>query len=139
MRSFLCRVMLFPAVVVAVVVTAQCEARADGYVYEARSYYIAPVATYYPPVYAPPPYAVYEPVYVAPSPVVYTPAYVAPAPVVGYYYPAPAVPVRTHESWSSHPWRSRYKYEVKYPGGLEYEYHYKRDGGRIRVTGKWDD
>jgi hypothetical protein len=82
---------------------------------------------------------VYEPVYVAPPPVVYRPAYVAPAPVVGYYYPGPAVPVRTKESWNSHPWRSRYKYEVKYPGGLEYEYHYKRDGGRIRVSGKWDD
>lgn len=133
MKRLLARAMLFSFAVAGLIVTR--EAQAEGYVYQAPSYYIVPMATYYPPIYAPQPIVVYEPAYIRP-PVAYTPAYVAPAPVVGYYAPAP---VRTYESWNSVPWRSRYKYEVKYPGGLEYEYRYKQDGGRIRVSGKWDD
>jgi len=120
---------------------------ADGYVYVPRSFYVAPpvVTSYYPVLY-PPPIVVYEPR--PPAQPLYVGTYYAlpapgsmPVPVV---QASPLVqgapgPVRIRESWNSHPWRSRYRYEEKYPNGLEHKYRYKRDGGYVRVEEKWDD
>lgn len=98
----------------------------DGYVYVPNSYYVAPVVGAYYPV-----------LYQAPV-MVYQPAPAVAAPPVATYYPAPG-PARVRETWNNHPWRSRYRYEVKYPGGVEYKYHYMRDGRYVRTTEKWDD
>lgn len=121
--------------------------QAGGYYYEARSYYVAPPLTYYS-VIAPAPIVVYEPAVMVPAPVYYrAPVVVAPAPVVSYSvapapvvsYAAPVPAYRYHENWNYSPNRDRYRYEVKYPGGLEYEYRYKRDGNWVRFREKWDD
>ena len=104
---------------------------AGGYYYEARSFYVAAPIVAYPPVYRPQPIVVYEQV-------------VAPPIVVGYVISEPApvlTPVysgRVRERWHGTPWHSRYKYQVSYPGGLDYEYGYKRDLGRVRYYEKWD-
>ena len=49
------------------------------------------------------------------------------------------VPGRVRESWNTHPYRDRYRYQVKLPNGQEYKYHYMRDGGYVRYTEKWND
>ena len=106
---------------------------ADGYYYEARSYYVVPPVTYPQPILARPPIFVYDP-WAAPPP----PVYVAPPPppVAGYFRPLPAP--RARETWNYSPWRDRYRYKVDVPGGPDYEFRYKRDGGRIRYREKWD-
>lgn len=119
------------AVAVCALLACSGAARADGYYYVARSYYVAPPLMYVgAPVFSAPPVVVYQP-----APVVAAPAPVAP--VAGYYYPLPAGRVR--ESGYSTPHRSRYRYEYELPNGVEYKYRYKRDGGYVRMREKWDD
>jgi hypothetical protein len=101
-------------------------ARAVDYYYEPRSFYVTPPLygfTY--PVLGRAPIMVYEP---APPPV---------APVVGYYEVLPAPVARVKEHGYSTPLRSRYRYKVEYPNGLEYKFRYKRDGGYVRYSDQW--
>ena len=102
-------------------------ARADGYYYAPKSFYVVPPLVYdYYPLFRAAPIVVYEPVRVAPPP------------IAGYYYRLPAQPIRVRESGNASPSRSRYRYEERYPNGVEYKYRYKRDGGYIRFTEKWE-
>jgi hypothetical protein len=106
---------------------ADKSARAEGYFYVPKSYYVAPPLVYdYYPIFRPAPIVVYEPVQIAP------------APVAGYYYPLSAAPGRVRETWNASPNRVRYRLEHDLPDGTEYKYRYKRDGGFVRFTEKWD-
>ena len=126
-------------------------ARAGGYYYQPRSFYMTPPIYANLSVFGQPPIVVYEPVVTYPAPIAgyYTTistAVVAPAPVVA---PVPAAvvapasvaapPVRVRERQISTPFRTRYQYKVNYPGGLEYKYRYKRDGGLVRFSERWGD
>lgn len=120
-------------------------AQTGGYYYQPRSFYMTPPIYGNLSVFGQPPIVVYEPVVTYPAPVAgyYTPIskpVVAPAPVIA---PAPAAvavpPVRVRERQISTPFRTRYQYKVNYPGGLEYKYRYKRDGGLVRFSERWDD
>ncbi len=124
-------------------------AHAGGYYYRARSFYVTPPIYANLPVFGQPPIVVYEAVVTYPAPVAgyYTPlsspviqqtAAVAPAPVVA---PVPvAVPAgRVRERQLSTPLRSRYDYKVDYPNGVEYRYRYRRVGGIVRFSERWDD
>jgi hypothetical protein len=124
-------------------------AQAGGYYYRARSFYVTPPIYANLPIFGQPPIVVYEPVVTYPAPVAgyYTPistpvieqtAVVAPAPIVA---PAPvAVPTgRVRERQLSTPLRTRYDYKVDYPNGVEYRYRYRRLGGVVRFSERWDD
>lgn len=52
---------------------------------------------------------------------------------------APSAPYRINERWSGSRKHQRYKFEAKYPGGLEYEYRVDCDRDGYRVREKWDD
>ncbi|HTI49452.1 MAG TPA: hypothetical protein VL475_00820 [Planctomycetaceae bacterium] len=102
-------------------------AHADGYYYAPKSYYVAPPLVYdFYPIYRPAPIVIYEPV---PAP---------PPPATGYYYPLPGPVGRARETWNASPHRARYRYEYEFPNGVEYKYRYKRDGGYVRFSEKWD-
>ncbi|MGQ0635130.1 MAG: hypothetical protein ACT4QC_11005 [Planctomycetaceae bacterium] len=116
---------LIAALVLIVSASTTAFATGPGYVYVPRSFYVAPVVTAYAPVLYPAPIMVYEP---APAP---------PAPVVGTFYPLSPAPVRVRESWNNNPWRSRYRYEERVPGGPNYQYRYKRDGAYMRSYETW--
>ena len=136
-------------------------AQSEGYYYQARSLHVTPPIYANLSVFGQPPIVVYEPVITYPAPVAgyYTPIsnqapVAAPQSLVGAppaMAPAavssqaltppqaagsgPAVRVRQF----SGPFRTRYEYTARYPGGLEYKYRYKRVGNRVRFTEKWDD
>src|SRR5262245_23572899 len=134
-----------------VLVPGAASARGDGYYYQPRSFYVTPPLYDNLSVFNAPPIVVYEPVVTYPAPVAgyYVPistTVVAPAPMVapapaGVVGPAPvAYPAgRVRERQFSTPFRTRYQYKVNYPGGLEYKYRYKRDGGLVRFSERWDD
>jgi hypothetical protein len=67
----------------------------------------------------------------------------APAAVVTPPLLAPATPsypaARVRERQISTPFRARYDYKVDYPGGLDYRYRYRRIGGVVRFSERWDD
>jgi hypothetical protein len=114
---------------------------AGGYVYRPRSLYIVPPTYYYGPVLTPTPIVVVRPL-VPPPVVVYepvAPVIVAPSAAVGYYSASPGIPVRVRERGWSSPFHARYKYEVKFPDGLEYEYRYRRNGLHAWSSIRWDD
>lgn len=123
-----CRLLSVAALLATGAFTGAEAARADGYVYVANSYYVAPPVVYggYP-IYSPAPVVVYQP------------TVVAPAPVAGYYAPLPGPVGRVREHGYSTPHRARYRYSYEAPNGVEYKYRYKRDGGYVRVREKWDD
>ena len=74
---------------------------------------------------------------VAPSAVV---APAAPAPLVAPgSVVAPAPFSRVRERQVSTPYRTRYQYNVDYPGGPDYRYRYRQNGGRVRFSERWDD
>src|SRR5262245_55604000 len=135
-------------------------ARAGGYYYQARSFYVTPPIYANLSVFGSPPIVVYEPVITYPAPVagyftpigttVPAPAVSAPAAVM----PAPAAVVnpplvapspvaypaaRVRERQVSTPFRTRYDYKVEYPGGLDYRYRYRRVGGIVRFSERWDN
>ncbi|HLJ10102.1 MAG TPA: hypothetical protein VKU82_02880 [Planctomycetaceae bacterium] len=139
------------------------QAQSDGYYYQARSLYVTPPIYANLSVFGQPPIVVYEPVITYPAPVAgyftpisnpapvaapqalvggppaMTPAAVpsqalSPPQAVG---PGPAMRVR--ERQFSGPFRTRYEYTARYPGGLEYKYRYKRVGNQVRFKEKWDD
>ena len=124
-------------------------AQTGGYYYQPRSFYMTPPIYTNLSVFGQPPIVVYEPVVTYPAPVAgyYTPistTVVAPAPIVApapatVVAPAPAVvpPGRVRERQISTPFHTRYQYKVNYPGGLEYKYRYKRDGGLVRFSERW--
>jgi hypothetical protein len=132
-------------------------ARAGGYYYQASSFYVTPPIYANLPVFTSPPIVVYEPVVTYPAPVagyfapigttLVTPA-PAVAPVPATVMPAPAAVVpspvaypagRVRERQISTPFRTRYDYKVDYPGGLDYRYRYRRVGGVVRFSERWDD
>ena len=116
------------------------DARAGGYYYRPRSFYVTPPIYANLPVFGQPPIVYYEPVITVP------------APVAGYYVPLSepvpaAAPVsgaidagraaRVRERQISTPLRTRHQYDVVYPNGSEYQYRYRRTGGRVRFTEQW--
>ncbi len=126
-------------------------AQTGGYYYQPRSFYMTPPIYANLSVFGQPPIVVYEPVVTYPAPVAgyYTPistSVVAPAPAIA---PAPAAavapaavaapPARVRERQISTPFRTRYQYKINYPGGPEYKYRYRRDGGLVRFSERWDD
>ena len=145
------------AVVASMLVVGAEAARAGGYYYQARSFYVTPPIYANLPVFESPPIVVYEPVITYPAPVagyftpigttVVTPApAVAPAPAAVMPAPAAVVPApgaypaaRVRERQISTPFRTRYDYKVDYPGGLDYRYRYRRVGGVVRFSERWDD
>ena len=147
------------AVLTGVLVVGAESARAGGYYYQARSFYVTPPIYANLPVFASPPIVVYEPVVTYPAPVAgyFTPigtTVVTPAPAPAAVMPAPAAVVtpplvgpsafaypaaRVRERQISTPFRTRYDYKVDYPGGLDYRYRYRRIGGVVRFSERWDD
>ena len=145
------------AVIASVLVVGAEGARAGGYYYQARSFYVTPPIYANLPVFASPPIVVYEPVVTYPAPVagyftpigttVVTPApAVAPAPAAVMPSPAAVVPSpvaypagRDRERQISTPFRTRYDYKVDNPGGLDYRYRYRRVGGVVRFSERWGD
>lgn len=109
------------------------EAAAQGYLYEAPSYYLAPPVMLYGPLYPASPVIVERPVSLYP-PVVAAPVLpIVPPATVRYNY---------HRSaWSPYrvPHRERYRVDVDLPNGLEYEYRYRRVGNRVYIREGWDD
>src|SRR5262245_39228270 len=119
------------ALFVAAVACGATAVQAAGYYYVPRSYYVAPpLMSNYAPIFLPTPIVTYQAVPVVPAPAMgtYYPlptAAAAPAPAMGVYYPPPTVvpapaPGRVRETWNLHPYRDRYRYQVKLPNGQEY-------------------
>jgi hypothetical protein len=138
------------AVAASVLVVGAEAARAGGYYYQPRSFYVTPPIYANLPVFTSPPIVVYEPVVTYPAPVagyftpigttVVTPApAVAPAPAAVMPSPAAYPAGRVRERQISTPFRTRYDYKVDYPGGLDYRYRYRRVGGVVRFSERWDD
>jgi len=146
--------------VTGVLAAGTASVRADGYYYQPRSFYVTPPIYANLPVFGSPPIVVYEPVVTYPAPVAgyFTPigatvSAPAVAPVPAAAMPAPAVvnpPViapspiaypaaRVRERQVSTPFRTRYDYKVDYPGGMDYRYRYRRVGGIVRFSERWDN
>ena len=146
------------AVVTGVLMAGAASARAGGYYYEPRSFYVTPPIYANLPVFGSPPIVVYEPVVTYPAPVA---GYFTP---IGTTVPVPAVPAptampapaavgnpplvappvaypagRVRERQVSTPFRTRYDYKVDYPGGMDYRYRYRRVGGIVRFSERWDN
>jgi len=128
-----------PALVAGVLVACGQTARADGYYYQPRSFYVMPPAYGYQPVFAPQPIVVYEPVAIRPAPVagyvypVAAPAVVA-APVVA---PVVGVPARVTERQVVTPHQARYRYHVHTPYGPDYTYRVRDNGYNVRFSERW--
>lgn len=134
MQRSIVKMAVITAVLSGAMVLGAASTQAGGYKYVARSFYVTPPMYAGVSVFTPQPIVVYEPV------VTY------PAPVAGYYAPlstpavASAPAARVRERQVSSPFRTKYRYNVEYPGGLEYKYQYKvGPWGNVRFKEKWDD
>jgi len=127
-----------PALVAGALLACGQMARADGYYYQPRSFYVMPPVYNYQPVFAPQPIVYYEPVVVRPAPVAGF-VYPVAAPVVA----APAVPIavgvpgRVTERQVVTPHQARYRYHVHSPYAPDYTYRVRDNGYNVRFSERW--